>query len=366
MPSESFRKEIEEAINRNNKEAGSNTPDFILASYLKECLSAFDRAVLGYGPSAPAREATAPTCGDKGPASCAETTGAMAEVSARFVEEAKEGSAREKLQVVMPDSRCGDLEAEARVVEAAQRWIDESSKEVERIKIERVDQPVRDFSVVQSTAIPGPDVLAEVNRLKEELDDALAEVGRGIKAQTCVTCGQLICPPMQCGSCIEKEMPVKGMPARPVTAALREEVEQLRVQLAGCGVAALGGTAKRTAVVEKGDYGWSPAYQDVLELRRKYEDAAGIGDARKEKASDRTHGAIMDDIDNEASFILKPGWGLPSASKSLHKLATEARGNVGQLNAALERMTEEKEKWEKTARERGYELARQKEVVGVR
>jgi hypothetical protein len=29
-------------------------------------------------------------------------------------------------------------------------------------------------------------------------------------------------------------------------------------------------------------------------------------------------------------------------------------------------MTEEKEKWEKTARERGYELARQKEVVGVR
>jgi len=46
------------------------------------------------------------------------------------------------------------------------------------------------------------------------------------------------------------------------------EVDQLRVQLAGCGVAATGGTH---AIVVKGDYGWSPAYQDVLDLRRKYD-----------------------------------------------------------------------------------------------
>ncbi len=46
------------------------------------------------------------------------------------------------------------------------------------------------------------------------------------------------------------------------------ECEQLRVQLAGCSVAALGGT-NNPAV--KGDYGWSQAYQDVLELRQQYE-----------------------------------------------------------------------------------------------
>lgn len=51
------------------------------------------------------------------------------------------------------------------------------------------------------------------------------------------------------------------------------ETEQLRVQLAGCGVAALGGTDQRTQVANKGDYGWSPAYADTLALRLKYEAA---------------------------------------------------------------------------------------------
>lgn len=40
----SMRDEIISAINRNCAENGSNTPDFILAEYLLECLSAFDRA----------------------------------------------------------------------------------------------------------------------------------------------------------------------------------------------------------------------------------------------------------------------------------------------------------------------------------
>jgi|1185.fasta_scaffold1045844_1 hypothetical protein len=40
-----FRKEIQQAINKYSKESGSNTPDFILARYLTDCLEAYDRAV---------------------------------------------------------------------------------------------------------------------------------------------------------------------------------------------------------------------------------------------------------------------------------------------------------------------------------
>lgn len=51
-------------------------------------------------------------------------------------------------------------------------------------------------------------------------------------------------------------------------AAAIGECSQLRVQLAGCGVAAMGGTDDSA---KPGDYGWSPAYQAVLELRAGYE-----------------------------------------------------------------------------------------------
>jgi len=40
-----LRKEIEYVINCNSEENGSNTPDFILAEYLTDCLSAHDKAV---------------------------------------------------------------------------------------------------------------------------------------------------------------------------------------------------------------------------------------------------------------------------------------------------------------------------------
>jgi len=41
-----LRKEIEEAINRHSAENGSNTPDWILAEFLEDCLDAFDGAVI--------------------------------------------------------------------------------------------------------------------------------------------------------------------------------------------------------------------------------------------------------------------------------------------------------------------------------
>lgn len=40
-----LRKAIETEINRHSAENGSNTPDFILAEYLTDCLGAFDKAV---------------------------------------------------------------------------------------------------------------------------------------------------------------------------------------------------------------------------------------------------------------------------------------------------------------------------------
>lgn len=41
-----FQKELESLINRHCQENGSNTPDFILARYMYDCLAAFNNAVL--------------------------------------------------------------------------------------------------------------------------------------------------------------------------------------------------------------------------------------------------------------------------------------------------------------------------------
>lgn len=50
-----------------------------------------------------------------------------------------------------------------------------------------------------------------------------------------------------------------------------EEIEQLRVQLAGCGVAALGYATGKNAV-SKGDYGYSESFGDVMRLQAKYQE----------------------------------------------------------------------------------------------
>ena len=51
---------------------------------------------------------------------------------------------------------------------------------------------------------------------------------------------------------------------------LKEEIERLRVQLAGCGVAALGYATGKNAI-EKGSYGYSASFQDVVDLWDKYQ-----------------------------------------------------------------------------------------------
>lgn len=45
MNKSEFRIELEHAINRNSMENGSDTPDFILAGFLTDCLDAFDRTL---------------------------------------------------------------------------------------------------------------------------------------------------------------------------------------------------------------------------------------------------------------------------------------------------------------------------------
>lgn len=45
MNKEEFKRELEHLINRYSMENGSNTPDFILAEYLTDCLESYDDAV---------------------------------------------------------------------------------------------------------------------------------------------------------------------------------------------------------------------------------------------------------------------------------------------------------------------------------
>jgi hypothetical protein len=82
------------------------------------------------------------------------------------------------------------------------------------------------------------------------------------EAQECHNCAN---PPHE-GPC--KRTPTENA-ARPESPGkLFKQIEQLGIQLAGCSTAAAGWNQEPA---KQGDYGWSPAYQDVLDLRRKYE-----------------------------------------------------------------------------------------------
>jgi len=41
-----FINELKHLINRYSQESGSNTPDFILAEYLSNCLEAFNKSII--------------------------------------------------------------------------------------------------------------------------------------------------------------------------------------------------------------------------------------------------------------------------------------------------------------------------------
>ena len=65
----------------------------------------------------------------------------------------------------------------------------------------------------------------------------------------------------------EKSIEISALKAD--NAKLKEEIDHLRIQLAGCGVAALG-YAKDNNDCKKGGYGWSASFQDVKDLWEKY------------------------------------------------------------------------------------------------
>ena len=60
--------------------------------------------------------------------------------------------------------------------------------------------------------------------------------------------------------------------------ALLAEVGQLRVQLAGCLVAAEG---DKSEAVHQGVYGWSPAFEAVRRLRMEYDSLLAGGENKK-------------------------------------------------------------------------------------
>lgn len=59
-----------------------------------------------------------------------------------------------------------------------------------------------------------------------------------------------------------------------------DKEEQLRIQLTGCSMVALGATRNPA---KKGDYGWSPAYRDVRKLRLKFDRCMKLAKKEEEK-----------------------------------------------------------------------------------
>lgn len=87
--------------------------------------------------------------------------------------------------------------------------------------------------------------------------------------------------------------------------AAKAELEQERVRLASCLIAAEGGTKD---IVKQGDYGWSPAYQATLNLQAELERVRG----ERDEARDRSYDEMTMAYCQLAHEIALPGTPLPT------------------------------------------------------
>jgi hypothetical protein len=108
--------------------------------------------------------------------------------------------------------------------------------------------PVEAAASCTEAAEASPPVSARIADSLKELADALAS---GKPLDEVFRCCTVACTP-----------------ARAEESAQAQEIEQLRVQLAACLTAAEGATHQPAV---QGDYGWSRAYQTVLDLRKAYD-----------------------------------------------------------------------------------------------
>lgn len=144
--------------------------------------------------------------------------------------------------------------------------------ERESMRIETIRVPL---SAAQHDALARPEH-AHVGPLLERM----FRVKLAKAASPCKTCSG-VGRDQRCGVCDRCAFPSGAKLAE--MQAGEQAADRLLVQLAGCGVAAHGGTSP--AVVAKRDaYGWSPTYQAVLDLRRKYDALCSAGKHTKTAA----------------------------------------------------------------------------------
>ncbi len=117
----------------------------------------------------------------------------------------------------------------------------------------------------------------------------------------------------------------------------RDETEQLRVQLAGCGVAALGGI-QGDMLIRQGDYGWSASYQDVVNLRLKYDALHKQLEDTNTELRETMHGFVLQreafiESHRECDALRKQ---LETSYKTLKEARAESENLYKQLEIAVE------------------------------